>query len=241
MSVWNDTLIFRFPGRVRNTITHVELMCDTKLESNLVKGGDVTNVEFLSVHGLAVRKAAGPAAVADLLGLNEEEVSAALETAAEKGLVAGARGTFMVAPDGQAWLATQYPVIYSAAREDGALTAAYERFEKVNTQLLALFTDWQTVPTGSTRVPNDHEDKDYDNGIIDRLGDLHERAERVVGRCAEAQPRLSRYLERLDSAYDHVLAGEIDWVSGVRIDSYHTVWFELHEDLLRMLGRTRQE
>ena len=35
--------------------------------------------------------------------------------------------------------------------------------------------------------------------------------------------------------------GEIDWVSGVRIDSYHTVWFELHEDLLRMLGRTRQE
>jgi hypothetical protein len=62
-----------------------------------------------------------------------------------------------------------------------------------------------------------------------------------VGRCAQAQPRLSRYLERLEFAYDRILAGEIDWVSGVRIDSYHTVWFELHEDLLRILGRTRQE
>ena len=30
-------------------------------------------------------------------------------------------------------------------------------------------------------------------------------------------------------------------MTGVRVDSYHIVWHELHEDLLRMLGRTRQE
>ena len=201
----------------------------------------MTDIDFLAVHGLAVRKAAGPAAVAVLLGLDEGAVTAALEAAAEQGLVAGARGMFMVAPAGQTWLAEQYPVRYAQAREDGALATAYERFEKVNTELLALFTDWQTVPTGATRVTNDHHDKDYDRKIVDRLGDLHERAERVVGRCAESQPRISRYLERLEIAYDHVLAGETDYVSGVRIDSYHTVWFELHEDLLRMLGRTRQE
>jgi hypothetical protein len=147
----------------------------------------------------------------------------------------------MVAPAGQAYLAEQYPIRYAQVREDGALTAAYERFEKVNTDLLALFTDWQTVPAGGVRHPNDHHDQEYDKRIIDRLGDLHEKAERVVGRCAEVWPRLSRYLVRLEAAYDRVLAGEIDYVSGVRIDSYHTVWFELHEDLLRMLGRTRQE
>jgi hypothetical protein len=201
----------------------------------------MTTVDFLALHGLAVRKAAGPAAVADLLGLPEADVAAALDAAVAGGMAAGAKGTFMVAPTGQAWLAEQYPVLYADAREDGALNAAYERFEKVNTELLALFTDWQTMPAGGQRVPNDHSDADYDRAIIDRLGDLHERAERVVGRCAEAQPRLTRYLERLELAYDKVLAGEIDYVSGVRIDSYHTVWFELHEDLLRMLGRTRQE
>jgi len=199
------------------------------------------DVDFLAIHGLAVRKAAGPAAVADLLGLPEEDIQAAFDRAVEAGRIAGAKGMYMVAPAGQAWLAEQYPVVYAEARQDGALGAAYERFEKVNTELLALFTDWQTVPTGTTRVSNDHHDKDYDRRIIDRLGDLHERADRVVGRCAEAQPRLSRYLERLDAAYDRVLAGDHDYVSGVRIDSYHTVWFELHEDLLRMLGKTRQE
>jgi hypothetical protein len=179
--------------------------------------------------------------VADLLGVDEEAVTAAFDALGEQGLVAGARGMFMVAPTGQAWLAEQYPVRYADARQDGALTAAYERFERVNTDLLALFTDWQTIPAGTTRVPNDHSDKEYDRGIIDRLGNLHEKAERVVGRCAESEARLSRYLARLESAYDKVLAGDLDYVSGVRIDSYHTVWFELHEDLLRMLGRTRQE
>jgi hypothetical protein len=199
------------------------------------------DVDFLAIHGLAVRKAAGPPAVADLLGMDEVAVTAAFNSLSAQGFVAGARGMFMVAPTGQAWLAEQYPIRYATAREDGALTGAYERFEKVNTDLLALFTDWQTIPTGTTRVPNDHSDKDYDHGIIDRLGALHEKAERVVGRCAESEARLSRYLMRLELAYDRVLAGDIDYVSGVRIDSYHTVWFELHEDLLRMLGRTRQE
>ena len=52
---------------------------------------------------------------------------------------------------------------------------------------------------------------------------------------------LERYLHRLDAAYDNVLAGDLDYLSGARVDSYHTVWFELHEDLLRMLGRAREE
>jgi len=199
------------------------------------------SMEFLALHGLAVRKAGSPATVASLLGAEESQVTAALDQAVADGKAAGAKGTFMVAPAGQAWLAEQYPIVYADARADGDLTAAYERFEKVNTELLALFTDWQTMDAGGQRVPNDHSDPDYDRGIIDRLGRLHERAERVVGACADSQPRLRRHLERLEEAYDKVLAGDIDYVSGVRIDSYHTVWFELHEDLLRMLGRTRQE
>ena len=63
----------------------------------------------------------------------------------------------------------------------------------------------------------------------------------MLDRFAELQPRMSVYGERLDEAYDRVLAGDLGYVSGARIDSYHTVWFELHEDLLRMLGREREE
>ena len=35
--------------------------------------------------------------------------------------------------------------------------------------------------------------------------------------------------------------GAIEWVSDAKIESYHTLWFALHEDLLCMLGRARQE
>jgi hypothetical protein len=148
----------------------------------------------------------------------------------------------MVAPAGREWLAEQYPQAFAEFRSNPAATEAYERFERINRELLSLFTDWQMVPSaGGERVPNDHSDPDYDTGVIDRLGAQHERAEKVLDSFAALEPRLALYKERLDSAYDKALAGEHEWVSGARIDSYHTVWFELHEDLLRMLGREREE
>jgi hypothetical protein len=201
-----------------------------------------TDTELLALHGLAVKKAGSPAAVAIVVGADEAEIEAALEAAVAAGHAAGAKGTFMVAPAGREWLDAQYPEAFAEFRADPAATETYERFEKINRELLALFTDWQMIPSaGGERVPNDHSDPDYDTKVIDRLGDEHERAERVLDGFAELEPRLGLYKDRLDAAYDKALAGEHEWVSGARIDSYHTVWFELHEDLLRMLGREREE
>ncbi|MBS1878454.1 MAG: hypothetical protein JST31_02970 [Actinobacteria bacterium] len=201
-----------------------------------------TDTELLALHGLAVKKAGSPAAVAAVIGAEEAEVEAALEAAVAAGRAAGAKGTFMVAPVGREWLDAQYPQAFAGFRADPAATEAYERFERINRALLALFTDWQMVPTaGGERVPNDHGDSEYDADIVDRLGAQHEKAEKVLDSFAALEPRLGLYKQRLDSAYDRALAGEHEWVSGARIDSYHTVWFELHEDLLRMLGREREE
>ena len=202
----------------------------------------MSDLELLALHGLAVKKAGGPAAVADVLGRDESEVAPALDAAVANGRAIGARGTFMVTPAGRSWLDERYPEEYAEFRANPEATAAYERFERVNRELLKLMTDWQMVPSaGGQRVPNDHSDEHYDHGIVDRLGALHERAEKVLGRFSELDPRLSVYTKRLDDAYDKVLSGQHEWVSGAKIDSYHTVWFELHEDLLRMLGREREE
>jgi hypothetical protein len=201
----------------------------------------VPDIELLTIHGLAVKKAGSPEAVASVLGLAEPEVAAALESATVDGRVMGAKGTFMVTPAGRAWLDQRYPEVYAGLRADQAADEAYARFERINRQLLALMTDWQMVPAGGERVPNDHSDADYDHDIVDKLGALHERAHRPLEQFAALEPRLDQYLKRLEGAYDKVLAGDHDWVSGARIDSYHTVWFELHEDLLRMLGREREE
>ena len=197
--------------------------------------------DLLPLHGLAVKKAGTAAAVADLLGRDEAEIASALDEAAAGGLAIGANGTFMVTPAGRAWLDEQYPSAFARLRENPDAAAAYERFERINRELLALFTDWQMVPAGGERVPNDHSDPEYDHKVIDRLGQQHDRAQRPLEQLSELEERLREYHRRLDSAYDKVLAGEIDFVSGARVDSYHTVWFELHEDLLRMLGREREE
>jgi hypothetical protein len=199
-----------------------------------------TDIELLAVHGVAVKKAGAAGAVADLLGRDADEVAAALDAAAAQGRLLAARGTYMVTPDGRAWLDEQYPIVFASFRADPEATAAYERFERVNRELLTLFTDWQMIQAGGERIANDHTDADYDARIIDRLGELHERSERPLARFAALDERLGQYPRRLEIAYDRVLAGASEYVSGARVDSYHTIWFELHEDLLRMLGRERE-
>ena len=197
--------------------------------------------DLLALHGLVVKKAAGPDTVAALLGDDPARVQQALDAAVAAGRAMGAKGKYMVTPAGRTWLDERYPETFAGLRADTDVTAAADRFERINRDLLALLTDWQSVPTGGERVPNDHSDAEYDRAILDRLGDLHERAAKIIDRLARAEPRLAQYTRRLDAAYDQALAGDRDFVSGVRVDSYHIVWHELHEDLLRLLGRSREE
>jgi hypothetical protein len=201
----------------------------------------VSDLGFLALHGLAVKKAGPPSAVADILGEDPEQVASALRTAAAEGRAIEARDMFMVTPAGREWLHERYPETFAELRADGAAAESYARFERINRELLRLFTEWQMMPVGKETMPNDHSDPAYDDRIIDRLGALHERAERPLQEFAALQPRFREYVRRLDAAYDKTLAGEHDFVSGAKVDSYHTVWFELHEDLLRILGREREE
>ena len=54
-------------------------------------------------------------------------------------------------------------------------------------------------------------------------------------------PRLATYTARLQRAADLVAAGDHNYLASPRVDSYHGVWFELHEDLILLAGRTREE
>lgn len=201
----------------------------------------MVDVDVRVLHGLVVKKAGTAASLATLLDRDVSEVEQLLDEEVAAGHAIGAKGTYMVTPAGRSWLDEQYPQIFADYRSDAEVAEAAERFERVNKELLALLTDWQSMPAGGQRVANDHTDPDYDRAVIDRLGDVQDRAVKVLDKLARPEPRLATYAHRLESAYDKVLAGETDYVSGVRVDSYHIAWHELHEDLLRMLGRTRQE
>jgi hypothetical protein len=51
--------------------------------------------------------------------------------------------------------------------------------------------------------------------------------------------RFRSYERRLASALEQLRAGDERFFTGVTVDSFHTVWFECHEDLIQTLGRDR--
>ena len=64
-------------------------------------------------------------------------------------------------------------------------------------------------------------------------------AQPVLAGLAAALSRFGGYASRLQRAVDEVRAGHGEWFDKPLIDSFHSVWFELHEDLLATLGLER--
>jgi hypothetical protein len=114
---------------------------------------------------------------------------------------------------------------------------AFDRFLLLNAELLQLCSDWQVMPSGA---PNEHRDATYDWSVIDRLVSLDERAGPVARHAGAAVARLAPYRARLRAARRRVEDGEPEWFTSPRIDSYHTVWMQWHEDLLLSLGLERE-
>jgi len=193
------------------------------------------------MHATAIRKHGEPPAIAAIAGLPLAVVEPVLQSLVAAGRVNEAQGRYLLSPAGQLILAGNYSRFESDLRANASFMGAYERFELINRDLKQVITDWQTMDLGGQRVANDHGNKDYDAVVIDRLGDLHERFEPMLRGLVSGAPRLRYYADALGKAFDKAEDGAIEWVSDARIDSYHTVWFELHEDLLRLVGRQREE
>jgi hypothetical protein len=116
------------------------------------------------------------------------------------------------------------------SEEEAAAGRAYQRFCELDRELKTLVTAWQTAPGPAEEW-----------AAIQKLEDFDGRAAAMLGRLARAVPRFTGYAPRLRAAREHVEAGRRQWFSGVTCDSYHTVWWQLHEDLLIALGIERAE
>lgn len=195
----------------------------------------------LVLHAVAIKKHATPTAVTELTGLPPDRVVTLLNDAVSRGRLREVQGKFVLTPTAMMALAGEYSRIYAEQRCNAEFKAAFDAFERVNIDLKALITDWQTLDVGGQRVPNDHSDAEHDERIIDRLGSLHERADKVLIELIRHLPRLKAYRDKLRTALEKAEDGDHRWVSDAKLDSYHTIWFELHEDLLRILGRQRKE
>ncbi len=199
------------------------------------------SARHLAFHGLAIKRLADAAAVADLVGLPRETAATELALAVAGGRAIEAKGGFTLTPLARVALEASYDGLYGLLREDAGFEAAYQRFEAINRALKQIITDWQTMGVRGERIANDHNDEAYDTKIIDRLADVHDKVEPILTALAAALPRLAIYKTKLTHALEQAEDGDIAWVSDIRRESYHTVWFELHEDLLRIMGTVRDE
>jgi hypothetical protein len=107
----------------------------------------------------------------------------------------------------------------------------YDAFLDHNPRVKTLCAKWQQV--GSDEAARWQ--------AVGDLEDLHASADLVFLHAGELVPRFTRYSGRLKAAVDRVVAGDEPYFTSPLVDSYHTVWFEAHEDFILTLGRDRAE
>ncbi len=204
----------------------------------------VADDALLVLHALRLRSLATPEVVAARFDVPVERVTQVLDVAGEAGWVVHREGRlsgWSLTAEGRVHAAGLLAEELSASGAGAAVTAAYGRFLVLNPELLAICTDWQVVVRDGEQVVNDHSDERHDEKVLARLDDLHAAALPVVDELAGLLDRLGGYGARLSEAHRRVRAGGTDWLTRPMIDSYHTVWFELHEDLLATLGWERSQ
>ena len=77
--------------------------------------------------------------------------------------------------------------------------------------------------------------------IATDLQDILERVSTTITRTSEHLPRFAGYPPRMKTALDRVLEGENEYLTSPKVESFHNVWMECHEDYLLTLGISREE
>jgi hypothetical protein len=177
----------------------------------------------------------GEADLAVTVGEDPADVAATVSQLTAAGLLVSGK-MLRISPEGRERLNALLTRERSGV-DQNALAATYGDFRGVNAEFKALMSDWQ-IKDGE---PNSHDDAAYDAAVLARLDDVHQQVSPIIAAVTTQLPRLRAYAEKLNSALEKVKAGDTTWLARPIIDSYHTVWLELHEELIAASGLTREE
>ena len=202
-----------------------------------------TDQRLLVLHALRLKGFAESDVVARTAGVDADTAATKLAALADDGSVVRRDGRisgWSLTAQGRERHAELITGELQGADCRDRVDAAYRAFLQINNDMLGVCTDWQIrADKAPEQVPNDHTDAAYDAAVIGRLGDIDDRVQPVCADLGALLPRFGGYGARLADARRNVEAGESEWFTRPLIDSYHTVWFELHEDLLVTLGIER--
>lgn len=118
------------------------------------------------------------------------------------------------------------------------LDKLFDGFLPINRRLREVCSAWQSRSDGT---PNDHTDAAYDDAVRDRLDEVHSAIGPILRRLTASAPSIAGYRARLQEALDKFDDGESSWLASPLMNSYHTVWMQLHQELILTLGITRAD
>ena len=184
----------------------------------------------------------GRVAVADVAAATGADPQATVDRLVADGLLI-AGPAVRLTPDGRTRLA-ELLAAERATVDAAAASSVYADFTPVNADFKAALSEWQLGRAERREEGLGRAERQEDPAIVAEMvaavEDVHRRVAPVVAAASDVLPRLRRYGARLEAALDKARAGDLTWLSRPLVDSYHTVWFELHEELIGLAGRTRE-
>jgi hypothetical protein len=191
--------------------------------------------ELTVLQAVRLKGRVRPAALAATLDEQETTVAEAVNELGEAGLLTEGK-LVRLSPAGLDRL-TELLADERRGIDGEAFARAYDEFRSVNGEFKSLVSEWQ-LRDGE---PNDHGDAEYDAAILGRLDGVHSSVLPILAKAAKQLPRLTAYAAKLSAAQHQIEAGDTTWFTRPIVDSYHTVWFELHEELIGAAGLTRED
>jgi hypothetical protein len=204
--------------------------------------GHASDPVLLVLNGVRLKGFADPDALVGITGLGRPDIDAVLADLAGQGLASHRDGRvsgWALTPAGQDEHRQRVAAELEQAGCGAEVEARYQEFLGLNPRLLAAATAWQMRDVNGQAVLNDHADQAHDDRVLAELRQLHDAALPLASALGRLFDRYAHYGPRLSAALARIEAGELDWFTKPLVDSYHTVWFEMHEDLLLTLGRQR--
>jgi pyruvate, orthophosphate dikinase len=202
------------------------------------RGRKVTPDDCL--RAIAIKGFAPVQGVADVVMSTPNDLQPILDQLVIDGLAVSVAGAYRLTEPGKVRAGGQLAAEQAAWGIDSAV-AALDAFLGLDQRLKDTVTAWQLRDDSDGQVVNDHSDAAYDRSVLDRLAALHADAMAWLSPLERGCPRLAGYRVRLGRASEHAVGGDGRFVASPRVDSYHGIWFELHEDLIQLAGRSRAE
>ena len=192
------------------------------------------------LRAMLIKGAATPDQLAGALVAPATSVDSLAADVADRGLATSSNGAWTLTAEGKLRAAEAF----TADRESLGMERAaqvLEGFHELDARMKEVVTAWQIREVNGAQQLNDHLDPAYDAEVLEELTNLHADTAAWLGGLTAALPRFAIYESRLASALEQARGGDQRFVASPRVDSYHGVWFELHEDLIRLAGRRRAD